>query len=149
MKTLTFVLLAATVMVSCKKSEETQTPPLTSPGVVAKIAGSSIDYGTPMAEREQSTSGTETIFVSAATMDGKSIQISLSKQGGIAAGSYGVSNSAVISISDGIDFYETGTTVNIQITAVDATHIVGFFSGTAENGTTNKTIADGKFYANF
>jgi hypothetical protein len=148
MKTLAFVLLAATVMVSCKKSED-QPSPLTSPGVVAKIAGSQTDYGVPMAERQQSTGGTETIFISASTQDGKSIEISLSKDGGIAAGTYGKSNSAFIGVSDGTDFYETDNTVSVQVTAVDATHIVGFFSGTAGDGTTNKAVTEGKFYANF
>ena len=149
MKKLAFALLAATIMVSCKKSEDPAPTPLTSPGVVAKIAGSSIDYGVPMAERQQSTSGTETVFISAATMDGKSIQISLSKDGGISVGTYGITNSAVVGIGDQTDFYETDNTVNIQITAIDATHIVGFFSGTAGDGTTTKAITEGKFYANF
>ena len=149
MKKLAFVLLAATVLVSCKKSEDDQVPPLTSPGVVAKVAGSSVDYGVPMAERQQSTGGTETIFVSAFTQSGNSIEISFSKDGGITTGTYGSANGAFIGISDGAGFYETGATVNIQVTAIDATHIVGFFSGTAGDGTTTKQVTEGKFYANF
>ena len=148
MKKLAFVLLAATVMVSCKKSEDA-TPPLTSPGVVAKIAGSPVDYGVPTAERTQSTGGTETIFVWANTSDGKSIEISLSKDGGIAAGTYGSSSAAHIAVGDGPDFYQTAGTVSIQVTSIDANHIVGFFSGTASDGTANKAVTEGKFYANF
>ena len=150
MKTLAFALLATVLMVSCNKSDkEDQIPPLTSPGVVAKIAGSSVDYGVPTAERQQSTSGTETVFISAANQSGNSIEISFSKDGGITTGTYGTANAAFIGISDGTNFYETGSTVNIQITAVDATHIVGFFSGTASDGTTTKQVTEGKFYANF
>jgi hypothetical protein len=150
MKKLAFVLLAATVLVSCKKSDkEDQVPPLTSPGVVAKVAGSSVDYGVPMAERQQSTSGTETVFLNASTQSGNSIDISFSKDGGITTGTYGISNGAFIGISDGVSFYESDATVNIQVTAVDATHIVGFFSATTGDGTTTKQVTEGKFYANF
>jgi len=152
MKKLAFILMAATVMIGCKKSEITEDPPLTSPGMTAKIGSTSIDYGTPMAEKQMSTSGSETVFINGYTTDGNSITISLSKQGGITAGSYGAANSAVIGISDGTNSYETANTVNIKISSFDATHIVGSFSGTAvdpSSGSNNKSITEGKFFANF
>ena len=152
MKKLAFILMAATVMVGCKKSEITEAPPLTSPGMMAKVGGTSIDYGTPTAEKQMSTSGSETVFISGFNNDGISIAISLSKQGGITAGTYGAANSAVIGISDGTNSYETANTVTIKITSFDATHIVGSFSGTAvdaSSGTNTKSITEGKFFANF
>ena len=152
MKKLAFILMAATVMVGCKKSEITEAPPLTSPGMMAKVGSSSSDYGTPMAEKQMSTSGSETLFISGFSNDGNSIAISLSKQGGITAGTYGAANSAVIGISDGTNSYETANAVSIKIISVDATHIVGSFSGTAVDanaGTSTKLITDGKFFANF
>ena len=152
MKKLAFILMAATVMVGCKKSEINEAPPLTSPGMMAKIGTTSIDYGMPMAEKQMSTSGSETLFISGFSNDGNSIAISLSKQGGITAGTYGAANSAVIGISDGTNSYETANTVSIKIISVDATHIVGSFSGTAidaNSGTSTKSITDGKFFANF
>ena len=120
--------------------------------MTAKIGSTSIDYGTPMAEKQMSTSGSETVFINGYTTDGNSITISLSKQGGITAGSYGAANSAVIGISDGTNSYETANTVNIKISSFDATHIVGSFSGTAvdpSSGSNNKSITEGKFFANF
>lgn len=153
MKKLAFILMAATVMVSCKKSEvSNETPPLTSPGMTAKISGTAINFGEPMAEKQMSTDGTETVFVSGYTTDGKSIDLSLSKAGGIAVGSYSAANFAVVGFSDGTTYYGTTNTVNIKVTTIDATHIVGTFSGTAEdaNGTNaTKLITEGKFYANF
>lgn len=150
MKNLAFALLATILLVSCKKSDDEQkTPPLTSPGVVAKVAGSSVDYGVPTAERQQSTGGTETVFVSAFTQSGNSIEISFSKDGGITTGTYGTANAAFFGISDQAGFYESDATVNIQVTAIDATHIVGFFSGTVGDGTTTRQVTEGKFYANF
>ena len=68
MKKLAFILMAATVMVGCKKSEITEAPPLTSPGMMAKVGGTSIDYGTPTAEKQMSTSGSETVFIPVSTM---------------------------------------------------------------------------------
>jgi hypothetical protein len=152
MKKLAFILMAATVMVGCKKSEIADAPPLTSPGMTAKVGGSSIDYGTPTAEKQMSTSGSETVFISGFSNDGNSIAISLSKQGGITAGTYGAANSAVIGIDDGTNSYGTANTVTIKITSFDATHIVGSFSGTAvdpNSGTNTKSITEGKFFANF
>ena len=152
MKKLAFVLLAATVFVSCKKSDEVTETPLTSPGMTAKIGGTAINYGIPTAEKTASTSGMETVFIYAYDSTGNGIEISFSKQGGISTGTYSVTNGAFIGISDPNDYYETSNTVNVKITAIDATHIVGFFSGTAEDplgGPGTKTIADGKFYANF
>lgn len=139
------------VIVSCKKSEIIDPPPLTSPGVTAKISGASIDYGVPTAEKQVSTDGTETIFISASTNDGNSIEVSLSKQGGITAGSYGASNAAFVGISNSTNYYATGSTVSIKIIAVDDTHVVGSFSGTATDATSGaaKSITEGRFYAVF
>ena len=68
MKTLAFVLVAATLMISCKKSDDTAAdPPLTSPGMEAKLDGTPVNYGIPNTEKQQSTDGTETIFISAFT----------------------------------------------------------------------------------
>src|SRR6476646_282616 len=111
MKKLSFILLAAIAIVGCKKSKEIEAPPLTSPGMMAKVSGSSIDYGTPTAERQVSTGGTETVFISGFNNDGNSIEISLSKDGGLTTGSYGASNSAFVGISDGTNYYGTSTTV--------------------------------------
>lgn len=153
MKKLAFILLAATFMFSCKKSESIEDPPLTSPGMMAKIAGTSINYGLPTVEKQASTTGNETVFITAFTTDGNSIEISFSKQGGITAGTYGVSNAAYIGISDGMSYYSTANNVNIKIVAIDGTRIIGSFSGTAEDATTGSTltrsISEGKFYANF
>jgi len=152
MKKLAFILMAATVMVGCKKSEITEAPPLTSPGMIAKVGGTSIDYGTPMAEKQMSTGGTETVFISGFTTDGNSIEISLSKQGGITAGTYNATNAAFVGVSDGINSYGTANTVSIKITSFDATHIVGSFSGTAvdpNGGTGTKSVTEGRFFANF
>jgi hypothetical protein len=151
MKKLAFALLAATVLVSCKKSDEVNETPLTSPGMVAKIGGTEINYGVPSAEKQESTSGTETVFVSAFTTDGNSVTLSLTKDGGINTGTYNAASGAVVGISDPVNYYETENNVSIKITSIDATHIVGFFSGTAVDGTVGgtKTITEGKFYANF
>jgi hypothetical protein len=153
MKKLAFILMAATIMVGCKKSEIAEAPPLTSPGMMAKIAGTSIDYGTPVAEKEMSTTGSETVFINAYNaVDGNSIGISLTKQGGITPGTYGIANGAVIGISDGTNDYGTTNSVSIKITSCDATHIVGSFSGTAvdpNSGSTTKSITEGRFFANF
>ena len=152
MKKLAFVLLAATALVSCKKSDEVvQETPLTSPGMQAKVGGTAINYGVPTAEKQQSTSGTETVFISAFTTDGNSITLSLTKDGGITAGTYGAADGAVVGVSDPVNYYETENTVSIKITTVNATHIVGFFSGTGVDGATGatKAITEGKFYANF
>ena len=150
MKTLAFVLMTAIICFGCKKSEITESP-LTSPGMMAKISGTSIDYGSPFAEKQMSTDGTETIFISASATNGNSIEISLSKQGGISGGVYGVSNGAFIGISDGTNYFATGNTVSIKIISMDATHVVGSFSGSAQDGSSSstKSITEGRFYANF
>jgi hypothetical protein len=151
MKTIAYVLLAAIVIVGCKKSEISELPPLTSPGVMAKIGGNSITYGVPFAERQVSTDGTETIFLSASSTDGNSIEISLSKPGGITSGSYDASNAAFIGISDGNNYYATGNTVSIKIISNDGTKVIGSFSGTAQDATsgTSASIAEGRFYAEY
>ena len=150
MKRLALILMAAMFMFGCKKSE-TEIPPLTTPGMEAKINGSSVDYGVPTGERQVSTTGTETVFVAAYNTNGNSIEISLSKQGGITTGSYNVSNSAFIGISNGSEYFETGSSVNIKITSFTDTYIVGSFSGTVVDPLTGgtKTVTEGRFYANF
>ena len=151
MKTIAFVLLAAIVVVSCKKSEIDELPPLTSPGLVAKIGGNSVNYGVPMAERQVSTDGTETIFLSAFSGDGNSIEISLSKKGGITGGSYTASNAAFIGVSDGSSYYVTGNNVSIKIISNDGLKVVGSFSGAAQDDVSglSTSIVEGRFYANF
>ena len=153
MKKLFFVLLAATALASCKKSEDAVVdPPLTSPGMTAKIDGTVINYSAPSSERQTSTDGTETIFLSAFTTEGHGIELSLSKVGGIAAGEYDSNNGANISISDATDFCTTNKIVNIKITTIDANHVVGTFMGEANNMTSGgvpKSVTNGKFYANF
>lgn len=154
MKTLTFVLLAATVLVSCKKSEEpVAEPPLTSPGLVAKLNGTAVNYSMPSIEKQVSTDGTETVFISAFTTEGNSIELSVSKQNGIVNGEYDATKAAHIGVSDGPEYYSTNQVVKITITSVDATHIVGTFTGEAINTTTTggapKTVSGGKFYVNF
>ena len=135
------------------KSEDAQAdPPLSSPGMVAKLDGSLTTYGTPTVERQVSTDGTETIFVSAFTGDGASIEISLSKQGGISPDEYDAANAAHIGISSGTDYFSTNKIVNITITAIDDTHVVGTFMGEANNMTSGgvpKSVTGGKFYVNF
>jgi hypothetical protein len=153
MKTFMFLLLAAFVTVSCNKSEDAKPdPPLTSPGMIAKLDGSPVTYGTPSVEKQVSTDGTETIFVSAYTGDGTSIEISLSKLGGIVPDEYDASNAAHIGISAGSDYFSTNKIVNITITSIDATHIVGTFMGEANNITSGgvpRSVTGGKFYVNF
>lgn len=150
MKTTAFLLLAAFIITSCKKSEIKESP-LTSPGVMAKIDATSIDFGIPMAEKQVSTEGNTTVFLSASSTVGNSIEISLSKQGGLSPGSYSVSNAAFISISDGDSYYSTDNNVNITIVSLDDTKIVGSFSGVVRDAVagTSKSITSGKFYAIF
>ena len=153
MKTIMFLLLAGFVLVGCKKSEGTEAdPPLTSPGMVAKLDGTAISYGTPTVERQVSTDGTETLFIAGYTGDGTSIEISLSKHGGIIADEYDSDNAAHIGVSSGADYFSTNKIVNITITSIDATHVVGTFMGEANNITSGgvpKSVTGGKFYVNF
>ena len=153
MKTIMFLLLACFAMVICNKSDDAVTdPPLTSPGMIAKLDGVAVTYSTPTIERQVSTDGTETLFISAFTGDGSSIEISLSKQGGIAPDEYDSENAAHIGVSAGSDYFSTNKIVNITITAIDATHVVGTFMGEANNLTSGgvpKSVTGGKFYVNF
>ena len=153
MKTIMFLLLASFAMVSCNKSEDAKPdPPLTSPGMIAKLDGSLVTFGTPTVEKQVSTDGTETIFVAAYTGDGASIEISLSKPGGITPDEYDAANAAHIGISSGSDYFSTNKIVNITITSIDANHVVGTFMGEANNITSGgvpKSVTAGKFYVNF
>ncbi len=150
MRTTAFLLLAALIITSCNKSE-IKDAPLTSPGVIAKIDNASVDFGIPMAEKQVSTEGNTTIFLSASSTGGNSIEISLSKQNGLSTGSYSVSNAAFIGISDGDSYYATDNNVNITIVSVDDTKVVGNFSGVVRDAVsgTSKAITSGKFYAIF
>jgi hypothetical protein len=140
-------------MIGCKKSDDTAAdPPLTSPGMQAKLDGTAVNYGIPNTEKQQSTDGTETIFISAFTADGNSVELSLSKSGGVTTGAYTSTEGAHIGVSDITDYYSTNKIVNITITAIDATHVVGSFTGEANNLTSGgmpKAVTEGKFYANF
>ena len=145
--------MAGVVLASCKKTEET-TPdaPLSSPGMVAKLDGTAVNFDVPTAQKQTYSGGMETLYITGLTTEDTQVEVSLSRQGGVAAGEFGEPDGARITVSDGSGLYATNKIVSIKIISIDATHVVGSFIGEANNTTSGdlpKSVTEGKFYANF
>jgi hypothetical protein len=151
MKKLVLFLIAAIVLMSCSKDEDNNTNN-TAPFISAKVDGVQKNYLAPTAEKD-TTSGIITIDIhSGYTTTGDMIALLVSKAGSITTGTYNSASSAKVWIpTPGAGAWVTTSNVTVTITAIDATHIEGTFSGTLEpQGVTgNKVVTEGKFYSKF
>jgi hypothetical protein len=148
MRKLAFVLLAAAAVSSCKKSENNNTG---TPMMNAKVDGATVTFGTPVAEKSTS-SGVEAIEISSAAT-GNAIELYVQKNGSVTTGTYGGSSNASILLNSGTSVFSSFPQQPvITITAIDATHVEGTFSGVLSemgSGQGTRTITEGKFYAKF
>jgi hypothetical protein len=152
MKQLSLIMMAALVLASCKKSEESTTDtPLTSPGMNAKLDGTVTNFGVPAAQIQDGAGGTKTIYITGLTTEDTQVDVSLTRTGDLATGEFGEADGAHITVSDASGLYATNKIVNVKIIALDANHVVGSFIGEANPnaGGVPKSVTEGKFYANF
>ena len=147
MKKIAFVLLSAVVLLSCKKDEDNNT---TSPYMTAKIDGVAKTYAPPTAEKD-TTSGVVTIDVHSGSSGSEFLALVFSKNGGVTTGTYSAGNATIFTPNAVSDMYATTTNCTITVTAIDATHVEGTFSGTlvSSSGNPSKVVTEGKFHSKF
>ena len=82
-----------------------------------------------------------------ASSNGDWINVQVRKLGNVTAGTYHAPAARIV-VSSGTEVYTTNGSADIVITANDAYHIEGYFSGYAKanNGTNSKVLEEGRFY---